>query len=69
MPQAAVTEVNGQETVYVVNDDDTVEQRAVTTGLVNDDRVEILSGLTADQQVVIAGQASLQDGAKVEVRN
>ncbi len=69
VPQAAVTEVNGQETVYVVNDDDTVAQQAVTTGLVDEDRVEILSGLTADQQVVIAGQAGLQDGAVVEIRN
>ena len=69
VPRAAVTDVNGQETVYVVNDDDTVERRAVTTGLVDDDRVEILSGLTEDQQVVVAGQAGLQDGAKVEIRN
>jgi multidrug efflux pump subunit AcrA (membrane-fusion protein) len=69
VPRAAVTEENGQATVYVVNDDDTVEQRVVTTGLVDDDRVEILSGLIADQQVVVAGQAGLQDGAKIEIRN
>jgi RND family efflux transporter MFP subunit len=69
VPRAALTEVAGQETVYVVNDDNTVEQRAVTTGLGEDGRVEILSGLTAGEQVVIAGQASLQDGSRVEVRN
>lgn len=70
VPRAAVTEVNGQETVYVVKDDGTVEQRSVSTGLEADgDRVEILSGLTTDQQVVVAGQASLVDGARVEIRN
>jgi HlyD family secretion protein len=69
VPRAAVTEVGGEEIVYVVKDDDTVEQRVVTIGLVDDDRVEILSGLTADQMVVIAGQASLEDGVKVEVMN
>jgi HlyD family secretion protein len=69
VPRAAVTELNGQEAVYVIKDDATVEQRAVTTGLEEDDQVEILSGLTAGQRVVIAGQASLQDGAKVEIRN
>lgn len=67
VPRAAVTEVNGQETVYIVNDDNTVEQQAVTTGLENDDRLEILSGLAADQKVVIAGQGGLVNGARVEV--
>jgi multidrug efflux pump subunit AcrA (membrane-fusion protein) len=69
VPRAAVTEVADQETVYVVNGDNTVDQRAVITGLEEDSRVEILSGLTAGEQVVIAGQAGLQDGATVEVRN
>jgi HlyD family secretion protein len=69
VPRAALTEVAGQETVYVLNGDNTVERRAVTTGLEEDDRVEILSGLTVGEQVVIAGQASLGDGSKVEVRN
>jgi HlyD family secretion protein len=69
VPRAAVTEANNQKTVYVVKDDNSIEQRSVTTGLVDGDRVEILSGLTADQQVVIAGHAGLEDGTKVEVMN
>jgi HlyD family secretion protein len=69
VPRAALTEMAGQEIVYVVNDGNTVEQRAVTTGLEEDGRVEILSGLTAGEQVVTAGHASLQDGFQVEVRN
>jgi HlyD family secretion protein len=69
VPLAAVTEVDGQETVYVVNGVDSVEQRAVTTGLSDGERVEILSGLSAGQKVVIAGHAGLQDGTRVEVRN
>jgi len=68
VPRAAVTEIAGQETVYVVNNNNSVEQRAVTTGLEENGRVEILSGLTDGEQVVTAGQASLQDGSKVEVR-
>jgi HlyD family secretion protein len=69
VPRAAVSDVNGQETVYVVRDDATVEQRTVTTGLDDDGRLEILSGLSADEKVVVAGQAGLVDGAKVEVMN
>ncbi|GAB4545638.1 MAG: hypothetical protein Kow0063_39760 [Anaerolineae bacterium] len=68
VPRAAVTTLAGQTSVYVVKDDNTVEQRSVTTGLEEDEHIEILSGLTAGEQVVIAGQASLQDGVKVEVR-
>jgi HlyD family secretion protein len=67
VPRAAVTEINGQPTVYVVNPDDTVAQQAVTTGLQDADRIEVLSGLSEDQTVVVAGQANLTNGAKVEV--
>lgn len=69
VPRAAVIELNDQPTVYVVKDDATVEQRAVTIGLEDGDRLEILSGLSVGQQVVVAGQASLQAGSKVEIRN
>lgn len=69
VPRAAVTEIDGQETVYVVNDDATVERQAVTTGLETGEQLEILSGLSAGQQVVVAGHAGLEDGIKVEVRN
>jgi multidrug efflux pump subunit AcrA (membrane-fusion protein) len=69
VPRAAVTEVNGQETVYVVYDDATVERQAVKIGLEAGEELEILSGLSAGQQVVVAGHAGLEDGTKVEVRN
>jgi HlyD family secretion protein len=66
VPRAAVTVVGGKETIYVLKGD-VVEQRAVTTGLSDSDHIEILSGVAQGDQVVIAGQANLTDGAKVEV--
>ena len=69
VPRAAVIELNDQPTVYVVKDDASVEQRAVTIGLEDGDRLEILSGLSAGQQVVVAGQSSLKNGTTVEIRN
>jgi multidrug efflux pump subunit AcrA (membrane-fusion protein) len=66
VPRAAVTLVNGKETVYVVKGD-VVEQRTVTTGLSDNDHIEIASGVEQGEQVVIAGQADLVGGAKVEV--
>jgi len=65
-PRAAVTEVNGQEVVYVVKDN-LVERRAVTSGLSDSDNIEILTGLEADETIVTAGQAGLENGARVEV--
>jgi membrane fusion protein (multidrug efflux system) len=66
VPRAAVTLVGGKETIYVLKGD-VVEQRAVTTGLSDSNQIEILSGVAQGDQVVVAGQANLTDGAKVEV--
>ncbi len=67
-PRTAIIQ-GEQPSVYVVNDDNTVEQRDITTGLFDNQRTEILSGLKAGDAVVIAGQPNLIDGAKVEVSN
>jgi HlyD family secretion protein len=69
VPQAAVTMQKNQPIVYVVKSDNTVEQRAVTTGLKDQTQIEILSGLQAGDSVVIAGQSQLVDGAKVTPNN
>ena len=66
VPRAAVTEVNGQEVVHVVKDN-LVERRAVTSGLSDGDNIEILNGLEADETIATAGQAGLENGARVEV--
>ncbi len=68
-PRAAIVIADEQPLVYVVKADNTVEQRPVTTGLSDDENVEILAGLKAGEIVVTAGQSSLTDGAKVEVVN
>jgi len=68
LPRDAVTTINEQPTVYVI-DGDRVEQRPVELGLTNDGQVEILSGLEAGETVVTAGQPNLTDGARVEVVN
>lgn len=67
VPVTAVTYVDNQAIVYVVNEDGTVEQRMVTTGLSSANQIEILSGVSAGEIVVINGQVNLEDGVKVEV--
>jgi HlyD family secretion protein len=66
IPRRAVTQVAGQDTVYVVVEG-RAEPRSVTTGLSNQDRIEITSGLSAGEQVVVAGMSNLTSGAAVKV--
>lgn len=68
-PREAVTMGVGEPTVFVIDQNNTAQKRTVTTGLFDDSRVEILSGLEAGDAVVIAGQPNLVDGATVEIVN
>jgi membrane fusion protein (multidrug efflux system) len=67
IPMAAVIEEDDATTVYVVVDGE-VEQRAITTGIRSDDRIEVLQGLAEDEQVVVVGHSALRDGSKVLAR-
>jgi len=51
--------------VYVVNADNTVSVRPVTLGVVDGERVAVVSGLAAGESVVTEGGDRLRDGAKV----
>ena len=67
VPKAAVRSADGRSVVFVVRDE-RVERRAVTVGAANGDQVEVVSGLTAGERVVVEGPASLADGARVKER-
>jgi multidrug efflux system membrane fusion protein len=54
--------------VYLVNADSTVSVRPIKLGVTDGDRVEILSGLTPGDHIVIDGADKLRDGAKINVR-
>ena len=66
--EAVVAATSGKSTVMVIGSDGVAHQTAVTTGIVDAGLTQILSGLTAGQQVVTTGAASLDDGTKVQVR-
>jgi len=55
--------------VYIVNDDSTVSVRPVQFGVTEGQRVEVLSGLTPGERIVIDGADKLRDGAKIVVRS
>ena len=66
IPRGALLEDDSTTSVYVVKDG-VAEQRAVETGFSDRGMVEIVSGLSDDEQVVTVGQLGLIDGAKVSV--
>ena len=67
MPKAALRTNNGATIVFVVKED-RVERRAVRAGVETGDLVEVLSGLTAGERVVVEGPTELKDGDRVTVR-
>jgi len=67
VPKGAVRSAQGKDVVFVVRDGH-VERRAVSIGLAQGDQVEVVSGLTAGERVVVAGPPTLADGAKVTVK-
>lgn len=64
VPRTAIRSGQGQDVAFVV-DGGTVERRAVETGAVEGDRVQVLSGLSAGERVVVEGPTDLADGAAV----
>jgi multidrug efflux system membrane fusion protein len=66
-PNAAIQLGAAGDFVYLLNADQTVSKRDVTTGPTDGKRTVIASGLTAGDQVVIDGVDRLRDGAKVKV--
>jgi RND family efflux transporter MFP subunit len=67
VPLVALTERGQLQSVFVV-EDGVAHTRLVTTGRRTSGAVEVLSGLTAGEKVVLPVPAGLQDGARVEVR-
>lgn len=63
-PVAAVTTVSGTARVFVVAGDH-AEERIVTTGQVVDDLVELTTGVTAGEQVILTQGPQLVDGVRI----
>ena len=64
IPSEALRSDSGAQVVFVARGD-TVERRAVTTGLEDGGDVEVLAGVAAGEQVVVEGPPELADGDRV----
>jgi hypothetical protein len=67
VPKAAVRTQDGASVLFVVRDD-RVERRAVKVGAEDGAQVEIVSGISAGERVVVDGPPTLADGARVKER-
>ena len=66
VPKEAIINKNGRTTVFVVKPDQTVEEREVRIGLLNDTDEEIIEGLEDGDIVALSNQDRLKDGMTVD---
>lgn len=66
LPKDALISEDAEQSVFVVKEGK-ASKIAVRTGFINSHYIEVLQGLNEGDEVVTTGQATLKDGAKVEV--
>ena len=64
IPAEALIKEDNQTVVYVIEDGAAVH-RVIQTGIQSENNIEVLSGLTEHEQIVVTGQGSLRDGSRV----
>jgi RND family efflux transporter MFP subunit len=69
VPETALIFRDGLNYVFTIDGDSKANRILVEVGRRQQDRVEIVSGLSADANVIESGGAFLSDGAQVEVEN
>lgn len=65
VPEIAVVQVGRDSFVYRVKPDGSVEQAPVTAGVRREGQVEIISGISEGQRIVVDGTGKLRPGAKI----
>ena len=66
IPASALLASDKEAKVYIVNGNK-VEQRSIKTGIVTADKVQVIEGLEAGEQVVISGQVNLENGTSISI--
>ena len=66
--EAVVLRASGK-VVYVINPDNTVDERPITTGISQNGVVEVKDGLEIGESIVVDGSGFLSDNAVISIRN
>lgn len=69
IPDSAIVNRFGEFFVFTVNPGDpaSVRRQTVTVGIRVDEKAEILSGLSPDEEVVVRGQTLLEEGSLINI--
>jgi HlyD family secretion protein len=66
LPESAIQSDDKGRYVYIVGKDDKVQRRPVKTGIVTEDGVAVVEGLTGNERVVLRAGGFLAEGDKVK---
>jgi len=67
VPEGALAMREDQKTVFVLLEENKVQQRVLKLGYIGDGWAEVLDGLKEGEQIVTSGQNKLKDGSTVKV--
>ena len=66
IPTQSILDESGKSVVYVVNGDK-LQRREITTGIAQDDRTEVVSGLSNGETVVVRGKDFVDEDSKFKI--
>lgn len=69
LPRRALVSIDNKSSVFIVSDDGLAKKIDVTTGFEEGQFIEVLSGLSGNEQVVTVGHQNLKDASPIEVVN
>lgn len=67
IPKSIILSGNRGKYVFVVGRNSSAEDRRITTGIENQDNIEVLEGLKPNDRLIIKGFETLRDNSKVKV--
>jgi membrane fusion protein (multidrug efflux system) len=68
IPSISVIKQTGTNSMYVfVNENNVAVKKFVKTGIIMDDKTEIIEGLNVGEELIIVGQNKLEDKSKIEI--
>lgn len=67
VPLVSIVREGSKAHVYVVNEKNVVERRDVETGLVTDGMIQVVSGLQANEKVIVRGVLDVVAGQRVRI--
>lgn len=65
IPQSAIVMREDQRTVYLMDSEGHISRKVLSTGYIGDGLVEVLSGITEKDEIVISGQNRIREGSVV----